>query len=133
MRWGGAADEPARADARPPDRPNGYIHRIGDLGQMPFLRILPSCLCALAALYFTDWPGRRIALSPPVARSIVGWLFSPLVFLLTAFGALAHDPFDCSSRLIVQPDRIEISVTMGTSAARQLLSPALSPEAAADI
>jgi hypothetical protein len=55
-------------------------------------------------------------------RNIVQIFFRAFAFLLTASGAWAHDPFDCSSRLIVQDDRIEIEVTMGLDGARQILA-----------
>lgn len=63
---------------------------------------------------------------------------SALFFALIAacamsFRLLAHEPFDCSSRMVVHDDRVEMTTTMGMDGARQLLSAAgFSQEAIAE-
>lgn len=56
--------------------------------------------------------------------------------LFTGYGVttgLAHSPFDCSSRMVAQADRIELTTTMGLGGSKQfLLNAGLSPEAAAE-
>lgn len=50
-------------------------------------------------------------------------IFPGLLALVLAIPcASAHDPLDCSARLMAQVDRIEITVTLGVEGARQILA-----------